>query len=213
MTGSRPDLQQIPAQPQPARQIIFSQVNKSYENEIVLDRLDLVLPLQGIVCLTGPSGGGKTTLMRLAAGFEKPDGGTIEGHEGLVFSTMFQEDRLLPWLTAAENLDQVLQKQAAAEWLPKVLLTDAAAKYPDELSGGMRRRVALARALAFPSDVLFLDEPFKGLDSALREQMIELVKRERGMRPLFMITHDKFEVEQLADLTFCFSGAPLRLSC
>ncbi len=196
-----------------AKQIMFRQVSKRYDDEVVLDRLDLALPLQGTVCLIGPSGGGKTTLMRLVAGFEKPDAGTIEGQEGLVFSTMFQEDRLLPWLTAAENLDQVIRTQTAAEWLPKVLLADAADKYPDELSGGMRRRVALARALAFPSDVLFLDEPFKGLDPDLRDKMIELVRLERGSKPIFMITHAEYEMKKLADQTFWFSGAPLRLRC
>lgn len=191
--------------------ISLRQVTRIYDGQTVLDRLDLDLPLQGIVCLTGPSGSGKTTLMRLVAGFEQPDSGEITGNDGLVFSTLFQEDRLLPWLTAAENLDQVLHQPVAGLWLEKVGLSDAFGKYPGELSGGMRRRVALARALAFPSDVLFLDEPFKGLDGSLREEMMALVRQARGSRPVFLITHDEYEVRSLAEIVLRFAGPPLRL--
>lgn len=191
--------------------ISLRQVTRIYDGQTVLDRLDLDLPLQGIVCLTGPSGSGKTTLMRLVAGFEQPDSGEITGNDGLVFSTLFQEDRLLPWLTAAENLEQVLHQPVAGLWLEKVGLSDAFGKYPGELSGGMRRRVALARALAFPSDVLFLDEPFKGLDGSLREEMMALVRQARGSRPVFLITHDEYEVRSLAGIVLRFAGPPLRL--
>lgn len=193
------------------RRIVLRQVTRIFHDQAVLERLDLELPLAGIVCFSGPSGCGKTTLLRLASGLDQPDSGEITGQEGLIFSHMFQEDRLLPWLTAAENLDQVLHRPVSGMWLEKVGLADAASKYPGELSGGMRRRVALARALAFPSDVLVLDEPFKGLDSSAREAMIDLVCRERDERPVFLITHDEYELRRLADTAFHFSGPPLRL--
>lgn len=191
--------------------ISLRQVTRIYNGQKVLDGFSIELPLAGIVCITGPSGCGKTTLMRLASGLERPDSGEIGGTAGLVFSHLFQEDRLLPWLTASENLDQLLHQSVSAIWLAKVGLDDAACKYPGELSGGMRRRVALARALAFPSDVLVLDEPFKGLDGDLREAMMALVRSERGNRPVFLITHDEYEVRRLADQAIRLAGPPLRL--
>jgi ABC-type nitrate/sulfonate/bicarbonate transport system ATPase subunit len=191
--------------------IILNQVVKCYNDVPILDHLDLILPLNGIVCLTGPSGCGKTTLMRLVAGFEKPDSGTIVGASGLVFATVFQDDRLVPWLTAAENLDRVLQQTSSIHFLDLIHLTDAKDKFPNELSGGMRRRIALARALAFPGDILFLDEPFKGLDDILRDEMMDLVRLERGKRPVFIITHDEYEAKVLSDVIFHFEGPPLRL--
>jgi NitT/TauT family transport system ATP-binding protein len=191
--------------------IVLNQIVKSYNDVPIIDHLDLTLPLQGIVSLTGPSGCGKTTLMRLVVGFEEPDSGTITGTSGLVFSTVFQEDRLIPWLTAAENLDRVLHQMSSDHFLDQIHLTDARDKYPNELSGGMRRRIALARALAFPSDILFLDEPFKGLDDVLRDEMMDLVHQEHDKRLVFLITHDEYEANALSDVIFRFEGPPLRL--
>lgn len=191
--------------------IELHQVVKFYEQSAVIDRLDLTLPQTGVVCLVGPSGCGKTTLMRLVAGFEKPDAGTITGAAELVFSTVFQEDRLLPWLTAAENLDRLLHQSLSNRYLPLVRLAGDGDKYPGELSGGMKRRISLARALAYTSDVLLLDEPFKGLDGSLREEMMDLVRQERGKRLVFLITHDLYEAQSLADIILRFSGPPLQL--
>lgn len=191
--------------------IVLQQLVKSYGQSVVIDHLDLILPSEGIICLTGPSGCGKTTLIRLVAGLEKPDAGMITGVEGMTFSMVFQEDRLLPWLTAAENLDLVLHKAVSERYLDLVQLGEDSHKYPGELSGGMRRRVALARALAHESDVLVLDEPFKGLDETLRESMIELVRQERRNRLVYLITHDAYEARRLADQILQFEGPPLRL--
>jgi len=191
--------------------IVLQQIVKSYGQSVVIDRLDLTLPSEGIICLTGPSGCGKTTLIRLVTGLEKQDAGIISGVEGKTFSIVFQEDRLLPWLTAAENLDLVLHKSVSNRYLDLVQLGEDSHKYPGELSGGMRRRVALARALAYESDVLVLDEPFKGLDENLRESMIELVRNERRNRLVYLITHDAYEAKRLADQVLQFEGPPLRL--
>jgi len=190
--------------------IVLNQIVKTYGQSTVIDHLDLILPSEGIVCLTGPSGCGKTTLMRLVSGLEKPDAGMISGVDKMVFSMVFQEDRLLPWLTAAENLDLVLHKPVSGRYLDLVRLGEDSNKYPGELSGGMRRRVALARALAYESDVLVLDEPFKGMDENLRETMIELVRSERRNRLVYLITHDAYEARRLADSILQFEGPPLR---
>ena len=139
-----------------------------------------------VTCITGPSGCGKTTLLRLIAGFEKPDSGTIAGVPERV-SVLFQEDRLLPWHSARRNVEAVLAPDnsgAAAEWLQKTELGDFLDSSPNSLSGGQRRRVALARALAYagetpageaPGALLILDEPFKGLDPALTGRMTALI--------------------------------------
>jgi ABC-type nitrate/sulfonate/bicarbonate transport system ATPase subunit len=130
-----------------------------------------------VTCVTGPSGCGKTTLLRLLAGFEKPQGGTITGVPERV-AVMFQEDRLLPWWTARRNVEAVLPGLDGAEaavWLRRVELGDCLDSLSDSLSGGQRRRVALARTLGYGGGLLVLDEPFKGFDPALTERMAKLI--------------------------------------
>jgi ABC-type nitrate/sulfonate/bicarbonate transport system ATPase subunit len=134
--------------------------------------------LSSVTCITGPSGCGKTTLLRLIAGLEKPQEGVITGVPERV-SVMFQEDRLLPWLSARRNIEAVLPPERsgeAAQWLRRVELDDCLDSLPESLSGGQKRRVALARALAFGGGLLILDEPFKGFDPALTERMAALIK-------------------------------------
>lgn len=110
----------------------------------------------------------------------------------------FQEDRLLPWYTAEENLTLALgSREQAQMWLEQTGLADAGALYPGELSGGMRRRVSLARALGYPSDVLVLDEPLRELDAATCQRMLELIARSRGNRLLLLVTHDLSQAEAL----------------
>lgn len=144
--------------------------------------------------IMGPSGCGKTSLLRLAAGLLKPDGGRVL-RESQRVSVQFQEPGLLPWLTAAENVNVVLSDKRetlplAMSFLQKVGLSEAADKYPSELSGGMAQRVALARALAYGGELYLLDEPFRGLDRDLKADMIALVKEHTANAALLLITHD-----------------------
>lgn len=179
-------------------EIVLEGVRKSFGSRLVVSSADLTLRQGERVCLFGPSGCGKTTLLRLISGLEKPDAGDIRRPAGLRWACHFQEDRLLPWYTTAENLALVLGSNAAArEWLARVRLADAAALYPDELSGGMRRRVSLARALGFDSDVLVLDEPLRELDAATCEEMLRLVDESVGGRLLILVTHDRMQAERL----------------
>ncbi|MCE5235292.1 MAG: ATP-binding cassette domain-containing protein [Clostridiaceae bacterium] len=168
----------------------------SYEGKTVLDGLSLSLPETGAVAVTGPSGTGKTTLLRLLAGLVSPASGGVEGLEGKRVSMVFQEDRLLPWRSALENVSLFCGNEALArETLRGLELGDAFEKRPGELSGGMRRRVALARALCFGGDILLLDEPFKGLDDALKLRVAEAI---RGVFPLTVLaTHDMDEAQML----------------
>lgn len=150
----------------------------------------------GIICIMGPSGCGKTTLLHLMAGLLRPDSGRITGFPEKR-SLMFQEDRLLPWLDARANVALVLGENDDPE-LPAKLLRDLGID-PEmdirSMSGGMRRRVALARALAFDSDALLLDEPFKGLDEELMRHCAELIRR-TGKSAL-VSTHSEAEAETL----------------
>lgn len=177
--------------------ITLENVSRSFDGRKVLHDVNLTLPDKGAVCFFGPSGCGKTTLLRLICGLDKPDAGKVHIPQGTRFSCHFQEDRLLPWYTAEENLRLTGEGIDAEAWLNKVLLPDAAGLYPDELSGGMRRRVSLARALAHPSDVLVLDEPVRELDEATADKMLELIAQSVGNRLLILVTHDRSQAERL----------------
>lgn len=180
--------------------IIFKNVTFAYPDKPVLRDFSCTVPDTGVTCLTGPSGCGKTTVLRLLAGLETPTSGTIENVPDRV-SMMFQEDRLLPWMTVEENVRLVRDTADAETWLQKVGLGDVAGELPDALSGGMQRRVALARALAAPSDLLLLDEPFTGLDRAWVETLSALIRDVAERKPVIVVTHNAEEIALLAAAT------------
>ena len=129
----------------------------------------------------------------------------MRGLENKRVSMAFQEDRLLPWLTAAQNITLVLKdsggdNRPALPWLELVELTEQADKWPRELSGGMRRRVNIARALAFDGDILLLDEPTNGLDEDLARRVMARIKTLYAARLMVIVTHDREFAEQYADL-------------
>ncbi len=179
-----------------------------YQDKVVLDNLSLTLPPRGCVCFFGPSGSGKTTLLRAIAGLVKPAAGKISILKTKM-AYVFQENRLIPWLTAQENVALVLgsyesaRKDAAFETAKKGLvrvgLGDALDKFPSQLSGGMRQRVNLARALAFDAPILLLDEPFKELDETIKARIITLFQELKKDRLLLLVTHDKEDARLLAD--------------
>ena len=151
----------------------------TYDGRTVLRDVTLTVPDGGHIALMGPSGCGKTTLLRVLAGLQAPDSGTVRVEPGRM-ACVFQEPRLLPWRTAAENVNAVLSDRAqtmpqALIWLERLELADARDQYPAALSGGMQQRVAIARALAYDAPVLLLDEPFRGLDAALRARVTALI--------------------------------------
>ena len=175
-------------------------LTKRYGGRTVLDGVSFTLR-QGVTCLMAPSGAGKTTLLRLLLGLERPDGGQITGLAGRRISAVFQEDRLLPGLDAAGNLRFVLgadcDEGRAAELLGELGLSDVGDKAVRDYSGGMRRRLALARALLFPCDILLLDEPFAGLDPENRARAAERVRRSGAGRIVFVVTHEASDAEAL----------------
>lgn len=193
-------------------------LTKTYEGKNVLDRFSLTLPEKGTVCLYGPSGCGKTTLLNCIAGLEPYDSGSITGTEDLKIAYLFQEDRLLPWISAAENIAAVLRgrkeqnREEARKWMRLVGLEGEEEKLPAQLSGGMKRRVAIARTLAYGGTLFLLDEPFRALDPESREQMISLMKNRTDDALKILVTHDLQEAEMLADVTYILSGPPVRIN-
>lgn len=193
---------------------IIDKINKRFDEKIVLDNFSISFSEKGVVCLFGPSGSGKTTLLNIISGLEKSDSGEISGFRDKRLSFMFQEDRLIPWITVIDNVKLVMDKdnaknQSALDFLNMVGLKDEALNYPSELSGGMCRRVALARTLAYGGDVYLLDEPFKGLDNALKEQLIDKVSKLGEKALVIIVTHDMEEAKLVSDEIYIQSGPPL----
>lgn len=191
---------------------------KAFGGRFVLKDFSLDLLREGISCLFGPSGCGKTTLLNAVAGLLPLDSGRITGLEGMRISCVFQEDRLLPWYTAEQNIALALQgpKSAASaqaeEWLCKVGLSGEGKKLPAQMSGGMKRKAAIARALAWKGDFYLLDEPFQRLDGQSRKMLLQLVKERIGPVPGLLVTHDREEAFALADTVYFLDGPPLRIT-
>lgn len=188
--------------------IHIENVSKAYGDQRVLQNLSADFHPGARVAVMGPSGVGKTTLARLLLGLERPDAGHIAGTEGLRFSCVFQEDRLCPGFPAGDNVALVLPRP---RWVgidgalaALGLAGEDRQKPVRELSGGQKRRVALARAVEAESEVLVLDEAFKGLDDENRRRAYEYLLGRLGTRTLLLITHD-------ADEAVALGAAPLYL--
>ncbi len=190
----------------------------------------LLLALQGatlevkrgeLVCVVGASGSGKSTLLNILAGLDRPTAGRAHVHGRVAL--MFQEAALLPWLTAAGNVELALElrgvrasqrRTIAYELLNRVHLAGFEKRRPHELSGGMKQRVALARALAQDADVLLMDEPFAALDAITRDLLHEELVRiwnESGLTILF-VTHNAREAVRLGDRVLVFTSRPGRVA-
>ena len=173
-------------------------VTKRFGAQTVLDDLSLSFPRGRASCVMGPSGCGKTTLLRLLMRLDAPDAGRVVC-PGRV-SAVFQEDRLIPALTAPGNLRFALGRGFGAQgetMLGELGLRDSLDKPAHLLSGGMQRRVAIARALLAEHGVLLLDEPFKGLDWPLKERVAGIICRNEAGRTVVLVTHDPKEAELL----------------
>lgn len=180
--------------------IVIRGLSKAFEGKQVLRDFSAVLPAGQVTGLMAPSGAGKTTLLRILMGLEMPDRGTITGLQGLRLSAVFQEDRLCENLNLVSNLRLVtptLSQSAAEKALTAVGLTDCLHQPVRELSGGMRRRVAILRALLAEYDLLFLDEPFKGLDRETKEVVMADTRRRCDGRTVLFVTHDPTELEAM----------------
>ena len=168
------------------------------------------------MCLFGKSGIGKSTIFNIIANLEKFDKGTMLGLENKKISYVFQDTKLITWLSVAENLTVVRKNANKKEkheladfYLDKFNLLEYKNKLPCELSGGMQQKLSIARALAFNGDIFLFDEPFKGLDEKSKFSTIEILKDELINKTALFITHDLSEISSLCNMVFYFEGSPI----
>lgn len=191
------------------------------EGPALFSDFQLEVPARSVVALLGPSGVGKSSLVRMVAGIDRAFDGTImvdgvPAAEAPPPGLVFQDPRLLPWLSAVDNIrlsDAKMSRDTALTALAQVGLVDRGAAFPHQLSGGMQRRVALARALAVNAELLLLDEPFVSLDRALADEMQELVAGLiAATRPtVLLVTHLAEDAARLADRVLALEGRPARI--
>jgi len=177
--------------------IICSGLSKSFGEKQVLRNFGYTFPEGKVTAVMGESGVGKTTLFRILLGLEKPDSGTISGLSDKKISVLFQEDRLFPHLTALQNAE--VAGSGGKEALNMLGLSGEENSLPENLSGGMQRRVSMARLLCHNGDLLLMDEPFKGLDEDTKKKTMEVFKTLSPTKTIIFITHDQQEADFLAD--------------
>ena len=189
--------------------IAFEHVSKSFDSLKVLNDLSFHIASGQIMGVVGPSGVGKTTILKLITGILAPDEGAVRAADGVV-GYVFQEPRLLPWRTALDNVSAPLRAQGmakaearerAAGWLARVDLAGFEQYHPAELSGGMAQRVSVARALSVEPAILLMDEPFSNMDATLKSSLmvtLQQIIKERKTTVVY-VTHDLTEALQLAD--------------
>lgn len=193
-------------------------LEKRRDEKLVIRNLNLSVAEGEFVAIVGPSGCGKTTLLQILAGLQKASSGQcIFANPNPRVGVVFQNPRLLPWRTVRENLELVLADDercdSAEEWLNRVELSDALDLYPERLSLGMMRRVALVRAFAIEPDLLLMDEPLVSLDAPTARKMRSLLMSLWMERPhtVLFVTHDLREAVELADRVVFVSSAPMEV--
>ena len=181
--------------------IKFVNVSKMYGGKLIFDSLNLTLEPGSRTAIMGPSGCGKTTALMILAGLETQDGGDITGVENKRVSMVFQDDRLCENLSLYANVKIVCsaekRKSEIADAAGELGLGDSINKAASKLSGGMRRRAAILRAMLADFDILLLDEPFNGLDSDAKRQTAEFIKSRLDNRTVLLVTHNPDDAELL----------------
>ena len=199
----------------------INNLNKSYAEESIFKNFSLQLSDDKINCIIGPSGCGKTTFLNILAGLIEYESGSLNGISKNDISYIFQEDRLIEWLTVKENLQITLKKyykkssldDEIENLLDIVGIKSVEDKYPDELSGGMRQRVNIARAFGKPSKIMLMDEPFKSLDYKLKYTIIDEFKNilNKKKRLVILVTHDLEEAVYFNGRIFVFGSKPVKV--
>jgi len=183
--------------------IIIEKLCKSYGDNHILNSIGFEFEAGKISCLMGESGIGKTTLLKILMGLEKKDSGHVSGiDENTKISAVFQEERLCDNLTSLGNILMVCDKNISRDVIKKhlslVLLENAALKKVSLLSGGMRQRVAIVRALIVSSDIVLMDEPFKGLDEETKKAVIAYIIDKQHGRTVLVVTHNSEDAKMLS---------------
>ena len=201
--------------------ISIRNLNKSYENEEIFKNFNLDFYDEKVNCIIGNSGCGKSTLLNIIAGLTEIQNGEISGVSLSDISYVFQEDRLIEWLTVKENLELALKKYfdnsildgKVDEVLKLVGIYDIKNKYPSALSGGMKQRVNIARAFGKPSKLILMDEPFKSLDYKLKYTIIDEFKNllNKEKRMVILVTHDLDEAIYFRGNIIVFGNKPVQI--
>lgn len=177
--------------------IIVSDIKKSYGGNVILDGVTHTFKMGSVTCIMGQSGAGKTTFANILIGIEKADSGSVT--DNIRYSVVFQENRLVEEITPFANIAMVLDKHICKTKIKKLVADnfcemidrESIYKKTEKLSGGMKRRVAIIRAMLADSDAVILDEPFTGLDEKNRIKCIEYIKKLLNGRTLIVITHNE----------------------
>lgn len=185
--------------------IEIRELTKSYNLNWVLNNVSITLETGHIYCLMGASGSGKTTLLRILLGLESADSGTIDSPTAAIknirLTAVFQEDRLCENFSPLDNIllaaDRSLTKNMAFNELCKILPEESISRPVHTLSGGMKRRIAICRALLLPSDGIVMDEPFTGLDEQTKQHVIEYIKERASGKFLLISTHQEEDMALL----------------
>lgn len=219
-----------PVEARSTHPLIIDSLTKSFGDHTVLGGLNLTIAPGEFVCIVGPSGAGKTTMLRCLSGLMLPTSGSVRYGDTAVdrplseIAVVFQDYRgsLMPWMRVWDNVAFPLQSRRVAkmqrraraqEALESVGLGDVADKYPWQLSGGMQQRVAIARALAYNSPILLMDEPFGSVDAQTRFELEDLIldlRRSLGLT-IGLVTHDIDEAVYLGDRVVVVAGKPTRV--
>lgn len=188
--------------------LVLNNITKRYGERLVLENLSLCFPAGSTTCIMGPSGCGKTTLFNLITGGIRPDSGSISGVPERL-SIVFQEDRLCESFSALRNIRLVtgksMSEQEILQHLEELGIADSAHMPVNELSGGMKRRVTIARAICYNAELILLDEALKGLDDERRHLTMDYIKRHSPGKTIICITHDPKEAETMGGTIIDFT--------
>lgn len=196
-------------------------INKTYGNKVIFRDFEIDFYRDKVNCIIGKSGCGKTTLLNIISGVIKSDIEDFETLERFKLSYIFQEDRLIQWLTVEENIkligkkyyDESVIDSVCDKYLELVGIGEYKKYYPQMLSGGIRQRVNIARAFICPSKVIIMDEPFKSIDAKNKKMIIERLKEifKKEKRTAIFVTHDIEETLLLADKIFILGDSPVNI--